>query len=68
VFSTTYSWAQSLQDSKGAIGQRRFTAQVRQQNTREKSAREFQKKLLNMLPADHPLRKAEEERVRQQAL
>ncbi len=60
-----YAWAQSLQNSKDSVGQRRMTDQVRQQRQQEKSAKEFQEKLLTMLPASHPLRKAREERARE---
>ncbi len=49
-------WADQLQNSD-IKGQRHLTEKTRTTYTATKDADEFQKELLNKLPADHPLRK-----------
>ena len=54
-------WADSLQNSD-IKGQRHLTDKTRQANEQRKRVVEFDKKLLRMLPANHPRRKDAEER------
>lgn len=51
-------WAESVLNSD-AVGQRHFTAKARAEAEQVKRAKEFKKKLRDMLPAQHPLRKQE---------
>lgn len=54
-------WADSLQNSD-IKGQRHLNTKSRQADEQRKRSAEFDKKLLRMLPANHPRRKEAEER------
>ena len=56
-------WADSLQNSD-IKGQRHLNERVRKEQGQKQRAATFQKKLLENLPANHPLRRAAEERER----
>ena len=55
-------WADSLQNS-GIKGQRHLNERVRKEQDQKQRAAAFQKRLLENLPASHPLRRAAEERT-----
>jgi len=57
-------WADSLQNSE-IKGQRHLNDRVRQAQDQKQSATAFEKQLREMLPPDHPLRRAAEERDRE---
>ena len=54
-------WADSLQNS-GIKGQRHLNDRVRKEQDQKQRAATFQKRLLENLPASHPLRRQAEER------
>jgi len=54
-------WADSLQNS-GIKGQRHLNDRVRKEQDQKQRATTFQKRLLENLPASHPLRRQAEER------
>jgi siroheme synthase (precorrin-2 oxidase/ferrochelatase) len=56
-------WADSLQNS-GIKGQRHLNERVRKEQDQKQRTAMFQKKLLENLPANHPLRRAAEKRER----
>lgn len=57
-------WADSLQNSE-IKGQRHLNDHVRQAQNQKQGATAFEKQLREMLPPDHPLRLAAEERARE---
>ena len=59
-------WADSLQNSE-IKGQRHLNERVRKEQSQKQRATMFQKKLLENLPANHPLRRAAEERQRDES-
>jgi four helix bundle protein len=58
-------WADSLQNSD-IKGQRHLNNRIRQERDQRQSATAFEKQLREMLPPDNPLRRAAEEREREQ--
>jgi four helix bundle protein len=59
-------WADSLQNSE-IKGQRHLNDRVRKEQDQKHRAAEFEKTLLANLPANHPARRAAEERIEAQA-
>lgn len=54
-------WADALQNSQ-IQGQRHLNHRTRREYDQKNRASEFEKRLLNLLPAEHPLRKTAQER------
>jgi four helix bundle protein len=59
-------WADSLQNSE-IKGQRHLNDRVRKEQAQKQRATAFEQRLLANLPANHPLRRAAEEKAREQS-
>jgi four helix bundle protein len=59
-------WADSLQNSE-IKGQRHLNDRIRREQDQKQGTAAFEKQLREMLPSDHPLRHAAEEREREQS-